>query len=82
MFISSQVMPKFGNYSSFDSLTIDFTKEGNLIQTHTHNTHLIHYICSGCWCYDIGNRSEFSKSMEEYSMYGWLGLDKNKVISF
>jgi hypothetical protein len=40
----------------------------------------LYYDRSGCRCYHFGNRSKLSEILEEYSMYGGLGLDKDKVI--
>ena len=42
---------------------------------------LLNYNCSGCRCHHFGNSSKLSKNLEEYAMYGGLGLDKDKVIS-
>lgn len=41
----------------------------------------LYYDCSGCRCYHFGNRSKLSEILEEYSMYGGLGLDKDKVMT-
>jgi len=43
--------------------------------------YLLNYNHPGCRCYHFGNSSKLSKNLEEYKVYGGLGLDKDKVIS-